>query len=108
MKSFHVSGLRRHGWKILFSLSVMTMLVSLFFLTAHLAAHGPELVLAADEVILKEGELFQPAQYVAQCSKGELLLPEETLYGEGTYAAVYRLKTRHTEIMRILLVHCQP
>ena len=63
----------------------------------------PHLDLTDTETVLKEGDVFDAASYVRDVSEGTLLLPQY-IHTEkaGHYAAVYRLQSHNTELVRTL------
>ena len=63
----------------------------------------PHLDLTDTETVLKEGDIFDAASYVRDVSEGTLLLPQY-IHTEkaGHYAAVYRLQSHNTELVRTL------
>ena len=91
-------------WAGLFA---MTAAFAGLLLICQNSVKGPYLNLVTDEVVLEEGDLFDPMMYVESCSekKGTLYLPENIDTSEpGRFAAVYHFVSDGQDIMRTLMI----
>ena len=85
---------------------VMLSLLVCLFLTLY-GNEKPHLRLKKDTVTLSCGEVFEPMEYIDSFSsyRGQLVLPSTIDTNQpGNHVAVYRLKTKHETLEKILYV----
>lgn len=106
----HGQIVRRHGtvWRMAVGSVCVLGLVGYLGYAMFAPKQMPELTLSSQEITLSVGEQFEPMYYIQNYNgeDGQLILPEFVSTGTaGRKAAVYRLLTKDTELVRILYVN---